>query len=312
MRELDQRIAQLAQRQHQVFSREQAVDLGASAGMLQHRLRSGRWERVLSGVYGLPGGRPSSMRDLWISHLGTGPSSVVSHESAAALHGFVGFPRGRRILTVDHSSWHRIPDTFVHQISDLVAADCSEIWGLPITRPARTFVDLAATTSGMRLASALDDAAARGVVSVVDVARVLLRVARPGKPGVRKLKLVLRDRMAGFIPAESELERRFFAVVERAGLPAPKRQFTLPGRLGQTGRVDAAYPDQRVIIELDGRRWHTRINDVKRDRQWDNQAASAGWVTLRFLWEDVVNDPDHVVAVLRETIAQRIRALSTQ
>lgn len=98
------------------------------------------------------------------------------------------------------------------------------------------------------------------------------------------------------------------AAVLGAGNPKPVPQFTHPGRNPARGCVDFAYPDAKLIVEADGRRWHQRIADLKRDRARDTEAARAGWLTMRFMWEELKGDPDDVGAAVAETRAHRIAA----
>lgn len=102
-----------------------------------------------------------------------------------------------------------------------------------------------------------------------------------------------------------------FDALAAARLPVPRRHFPLPGRGAVEGTVDAAYPDARLIVEADGRRWHTRIRDLLRDHDRDAEAARAGWQTLRFLYERITESPDEVAAtvadVLRVRLAPRVR-----
>jgi hypothetical protein len=46
----------------------------------------------------------------------------------------------------------------------------------------------------------------------------------------------------------------------------------------------------------DGRTYHMRLRDMRRDRERDAQAVAAGWVTLRFMYDQVVGDPAGVCA----------------
>ena len=82
-------------------------------------------------------------------------------------------------------------------------------------------------------------------------------------------------------------------------------QFPFPGRQITKGCVDAAYVDAKLVIEVDGRSWHTRIADVKRDHERDADAARSGWQTLRLLWEHVVGDPEGSAAVVRDVLRER-------
>lgn len=122
-----------------------------------------------------------------------------------------------------------------------------------------------------------------------------------------KLVAILDERGDGYVPPASELERALFAALTAEELPEPCRQFQLPGRGAIDGMVDAAYPDVRLIIEADGRRWHTRLADFRRDRQRDVEAARSGWQTLRFTYVDIVNDPTDLCQAIRDVRESRTR-----
>jgi len=303
-------VASLAAAQEGTFARRQVRALGASGSFIDRNLRAGRWEHRLPGAYALAGVPESWERSLWLAHHAAGAQSVVSHESAAALHQLSGFPRREAVLTADHPEHRRLPGAFVHQISDLTPAWCTEIDGLPVTGGARTIVDLAAVCGPKRLEIALDEAVVAKLTGFVEVGHCLRSVARRGKPGVRKLTAILDARGPGYVPPQTKLERMLFDVLDWGGLPKPRRQFALPGRQAVTGCVDAAYLDCQLILEADGRRWHTRIADLKRDHARDTEAARAGWLTLRILYEDLRDHPAEVVASVRETRSARLRAFS--
>jgi very-short-patch-repair endonuclease len=85
----------------------------------------------------------------------------------------------------------------------------------------------------------------------------------------------------------------------------------LPGRGVAEGLVDAAYRDARVLIEADGRRWHTRMRDLKKDHVRDAEAARVGWLTLRFLYEQIVHEPDEVCAIIADVRSSRLDGVHT-
>ena len=307
---IDILVATLAETQQGVFSRAQALALGATEEVIRQRLASGRWVRLAPGVYGLAGVPPSFRRDLWVAHLAVGPASVVSHESAAALHGFTGFPMRAVTLTAPRGSHPRVAGAVVHQLDDVQPDHHSSLAGLPVTTVERTLVDLAAVSRKGRLEAALDDAVAARRVRVPDVGRCLASVARQGKPGVRLLSTLLDARGPGHVLPGSRLERAFFHLLEQGGVPPPRRQFPFPGQLPGEGRVDAAYVEARLIVEVDGRRWHSRVADLARDRERDNEAARAGWLTVRLLYEDVVDTPEETCLLVRDTRLARLALLS--
>jgi Protein of unknown function (DUF559) len=250
---------------------------------------------------------PSWEQDLWAGYLAVG-RGVVSHETALLVLGLDDrfLPRHPLTFTVAHGDHHWIPGTFVHQIDDVRQHHVCERDGLPVSTPERAIVDLAAVVGRRRLGAVVDLATDR-LTSTGRIAVCVAEVARPGKRGLAKLGDVLDERGPGYVPPQSELEHRLFDALAGAGLPAPVRQFPLPTSGGVSGLVDAAYCDVRLILEADGRRWHTRILDLRRDHLRDAEAARAGWQTLRFLYEEIVGDPGHVA----ETVADVRRARAT-
>jgi very-short-patch-repair endonuclease len=59
--------------------------------------------------------------------------------------------------------------------------------------------------------------------------------------------------------------------------------------------VDFARAGDRLLIELDGRLWHTSAADRERDRAKDERAAAQGWRTERITWIDVHDTPARVI-----------------
>ena len=298
----------LAARQASAFSRQQALALGATDPMIARRLRSERWVRVHPGVYVLAGSPPSWLRDVWCAFLAVGPAATVTHETALRLHGVERVPPRPMTLTVRHGSHARIPGIVVHQIDDLRPEHVTSALGLPVSRVERAVVEVAATLGERHLGDVVDDVMWSRRAGLPRLSGCLREVARPGKPGVAKLARVLDARSDGPVPPQSVLERCLFGGLAAGGLPAPARQVPLPGRGRIEGLVDAAYRDARLIVEADGRRWHTRIRDLKRDHVRDAEAARAGWETLRFVYEQLVHEPDEVCAVVADVRACRLSA----
>lgn len=81
---------QILQLQAGVITRAQALAAGLSRHALSARLDSGRWQRLHSGVYAAFSGKPDREVRQWATVLGAGPRAVLSHQSAAGLHGLLG------------------------------------------------------------------------------------------------------------------------------------------------------------------------------------------------------------------------------
>lgn len=60
-----------------------------------------------------------------------------------------------------------------------------------------------------------------------------------------------------------------------------------------------------MVIEADGRRWHTRERDFVKDRRRDNLAVENGYVVLRFTFDDLSRSVDQARStVLRTALAR--------
>lgn len=293
--DVDREIAKLASRQHNLFARAQAGSLGASASMIQRRLASGRWMVEAPGVYGLAGAVPTWTRRVMIAHLDLGAGSVVSHRSAAVLHQFPSFRPGVPELTVPRSGG-RSRRWRVHE-GNVQCADRIRIERLPVTTVTRTVLDLAAVVDPVALAGLVESLLSERRIQLEPLTVRAVANRRSGRRGSAVLATLLKGLGPGYVPAASEMEALLFAVLRAGGLPDPVRQHPLPALTGR-GRVDAAYPAAHLIVEADGRRWHTRVDDFARDRQRDIEAGLLGWRVVRLVWTDLVDRPTWVQQVV--------------
>jgi len=301
----DQSLWQLAARQSGYVTRGQALALGLTHSMLRTRLARGAWSKISPGVYVVAGHQPSVPGLLAGACASLG--AVVSHESAAELHDLPLIERGRAVVTVAVRRTHEFAGVVVHQSTDLTDADLTEVDRLPTTTIVRTIVDLAAVIRPNRLERLIDRSLAARRCSLDDLAAIVGRLARRGKPGISALRAALEVRLPGYTPTESELEFQLAALLRGWGFPDPVRQLGLPWRSSREGRVDFAYPDLRLIIEADGRAWHSTVEAFDSDRSRDNLAQLAGWRVLRITWPMMQDRP----AETRALIAEAFRVLRT-
>jgi len=311
MRTADLIAIELAHSQHGAFARWQLLPRGVSERGIVRRVASGHWRVLLPGVFALAGTRDTIDRRLWAGWLAVGPDALVSHEAAAELHHVPNVIRNQVVLVNAHGRHHRLPGVTVHQLDDVLPEHRMAVDGLPVTTPVRTIVDLAAVVHPARLLPIVEATHHARIASYSDVGVCMTSIARRGKPGIRHLARVLDKLTATKGVTMSKLERLLRELIAEAGLPQPVSQYPFPGRLFTNGCVDGAYVDAKLVIEADGRAWHTRIADVKRDRERDNDAARHGWQTLRLLHEHITADPTGTAELIRDVRRERLMLLAS-
>jgi hypothetical protein len=280
-----------------IITTGEAQALGMDRSTLARKVETGIFTRIGRGTFALAGAEP--MHELDLQAACRRLNAIVSHQSAGRLHGFEGLSWSAPTVTVPHRLTHQHPGVYVHQSTDISDDHVVEIRGLPVTNPERTFFDLAAVLSERRLDWILDRAMSAGTVDLDRLGDLFASLARRGKPGTAKLRRILERRGQDRVPPDSALENRLLRLIEEAELPVPTGQFHAPWLSPTNGRVDFAYPEHRLVIEGDSRRWHLLMKSFDVDRQRDNQAQLAGWRILRFTWEDITDRPVMVAGAIR-------------
>jgi very-short-patch-repair endonuclease len=126
--------------------------------------------------------------------------------------------------------------------------------------------------------------------------------ALPRGPGSRRPAAVLAlvDPDSG-----SVLESLCRVLLAGAGLAPEDTQRVIRTRTGVwIGRVDFAWPSARLVVEVDGFAFHSDRAAYRRDRRRGNALQRAGWLVLRFSWEDVVTHPEDVVDAVRAVLGE--------
>lgn len=271
---MDQGIGRLADAQHGVVTRRQLLSLGLGAGALEHRLRTRRLVRLHRGVYAV-GHRALAPRGHQLAAvLACGPGAVLSHKSAGALWELLVTAQLRIDVTVPGTS--RAPRRGrirLHRARELVEEDLAEVDGIPVTSPARTLLDLAGTLNRAQLLRAVEQSQRCGRLNLPAIERVIGR--HPTRRGAGQLRALLRQ-YVGPVPVRSELERRFLELATDSGLPTPQVNVKVAGL-----EVDVYWPQWRLVVELDGRAFHSDPRSFERDRVRDARLQRARCRVLR-------------------------------
>jgi very-short-patch-repair endonuclease len=287
----------LAREQHGVVARRQLLELGLSPRGIEHRLARGRLHPVGRGVYVVGRGELSPQGRRMAAILACRSTAVLSHRSAAATWGIGRELRGVVEITLRASTGPRRPGLRVYRQpglkdEEMVLAPT----GVPVTNVVRTLIDLAVCLDEPGLDRAIREADRLGLVDP-EALRLAL-CGRPGQKGVRRLRDLLDRRT--FRLTDSELERRFLRLVQRAGLKLPLTQQEVDGF-----RVDFLWPELEIVVETDGLRYHRTPVQQARDLRRDQAHTAAGRVPLRFSHAQVYFEAEQVAATLVETHRRR-------
>src|SRR4051794_37180699 len=212
------RLWALAKKQHGVVARSQLLSLGFSSDSINHRLAKGRLHRVFRGVYAI--GRPElSRHGRWMAAvLNCGSDAVLSYETAAALWEIRPKRRGDIAVSVPACGGRRQRAGIRLHRRALSADDLTQHYGIPVTTPARTLLDLATRLSHRELEAAVNEADRRDLIDPEELRCALDR--RFGGPGVVPLPRLPDPRPSP--PPAPELERPPPPIARRAGLGSPE------------------------------------------------------------------------------------------
>ena len=272
-----------------LFTTGDAQQHGVTLGALVWGDRTGRWRRVVRGVYAVGQELPSDLdvaraRVLATGGPARGALAGVLHELDGIVLG--GRPIRRQSVDAEH----------------IVTAG-----GVPCVDALYALVDLAATVDDLVWEHALESALRKRLTTVADLEGLLPSLGRARASGTARIRRVLARRPPGAPPTESLLETLMVQLARTIdGLPAPVRQYVVVDAHGSfVARVDLSWPELGLFIELDGQQHkHQPVYDARRETA---VVAATGWLCGRFTWYEVVHLPVVTARRLRELADQARR-----
>ena len=245
--------------------------------------------------------------------LACGETAILSHRSAAALWGLLTDSGDIVDVTVDNRTETR-PGILVHR-SRLRRDEIGQRQGVPVTTPARTLLDLAGMVTERaagRVVLARDTERAAGRVVVArDVERALAEAFAQRLTTRRAMQAMLarRDGRGKAILREllesdtkpaltrSEAEEQFLDLVRRGGLADPAVNVMV-----ERYEVDFLWASERVIVEVDGHRYHASRTAFENDRRRDALLTAAGYIVMRVTWDQLTHEPEAILVRLVRTL----------
>jgi very-short-patch-repair endonuclease len=285
----------MARRQHGVVTRSDLERLGFSEEALEHRLATGRLHLVSPGVYAV--GRPElTPHGRWMAAvLACGDDAVLSHRSAAELWGIGYEERGRIDVSIRRRSKITRKGVKVRARPSLAASPFAVRFGIPVTHPVQTLIDVATELKSLRLERAVNEADKLDLVDPETLRRALDGYV--GMPGVKTLRTML-DRHT-FRLSDSDLEVLFRPLALAAGFPQPLTKHWVLGY-----ETDFFFPDHDLIVETDGLRYHRTAAQQARAVKRDQTHVAAGFRVLRFTHWQIAHAAGEVTDVLRRVRRQ--------
>jgi predicted transcriptional regulator of viral defense system len=299
MYDISAAAAGIARRQAGAISRRQLLDAGLTSQVIATRLERGRWQQLYRGVYAVFSGPPPRQTWLWAAVLRAGPGAVLSHLTAAELHGLLDAPAEVIFVTVPSTRRVSIPGLLV-RTSGRIEETKQPGGEPPRTSVEETVLDL------IELAVTFDDAC--GWITRA-CGRRLTTGERLRAAVAARRKMRWRAGLGDIVAAagdgiHSVLEYRYLRDVERAhGLPRSSHQV----RVVIDGKVayrDVYYEKYRLAVELDGRLAHPD-DERWRDSLRDNKANARGIATARYGWRDVHGHACETAVLQAQILQQR-------
>jgi hypothetical protein len=293
-------VPEVARRQGGVFTAAQARAEGWTDRTIRRRIEARRWVHVAGRGLAEPTDRWTAFQLAMAAQL-TLPKAVISHRTAAALHGFPGLGDHEQtcdvILTARGRGGRGIK-------AHLLRLDPKEMQirasGLRITSASRTALDCLAL---LPIAAALDLWAWVSTRGILDQAQLRNAIAaRRNWYGTARLRL-LGDLVA--TGAVSGAEYLFHQLLLQAQVTGWSANVPLVDDEGLIGVADVVFPTHKVIIEIDGYRAHSSRSSFISDRRRQNRLMMAGYTVLRFTWDDLTHRPTEVIKEVQRVLAAK-------
>jgi very-short-patch-repair endonuclease len=305
--DVDERIEELARRQHGAIAVRQARQLGLDRHAQQRRVRKGRSVLATPRVLVVRGSPRTPEQRLMIATLDAWPEGIASHAAAAWLW---RLPHFDHVAEIIRDRGGNVPTSSGgHRPKLLLPHHRTSVNGIPCTTLPRTLVDLGSVVPPARLERIVDRVVTQSPAMLPALHTTFDELAKRGRPGIAAMRGLLAERPVGAVVRATGLERRFEEILGNAGEQPLRRQIDVGGH-SWLGRVDYVDDEVRLLVEVDSALHHTSVSDKRRDAARDDAMRAAGFrevlrVTDTMVWQR----PWEVVEAVRD-VRRRLRQLA--
>ncbi|VEG50130.1 Protein of uncharacterised function (DUF559) [Mycolicibacterium chitae] len=257
-----------------------------SKDAVHRRVRSGRWRPIARGVYFVDDRPFTDAARIRAAVWGHGSDAVASGLAAAWWHGLVPTAPELVDLTLPRTAHSRPHPGSRIRRRDLGVRDIVERRGLRVTSLQLTAVENRAKVM---------DRALQGDAELTQLWATHLR--NKGRYGSPRARINLQAAGEG---SRSKAERLVAQLLTSAQITGWIANFPVGPFV-----VDFAFPDSKLVIEIDGFAFHSGVDDFVKDRNRQNYLVLHRWKVLRFTWWDLIERPERVIAEIRRAISVR-------
>jgi predicted transcriptional regulator of viral defense system len=301
-----------------VLTRADLLAAGVQRARIDTALRNGRLVQLSRGVYArqdaVRRARRQAGGEYQLRVAGAlavaGTDVVVSHQSAARLLGIdLLEASGREVIMTGPGDrgWHGRAGTHRYAIA-MPADHVTTAFGLPVTTPARTVVDLCRLLDFRAGVVAADSALFKKLTAKADLRSVV--AALPRRPGIARAAEVIEFADGR---AESPLESIARVGLRDSGLPPPELQIQLGNAFEPIARVDFYWKQYRTAAEADGAMKYDQDPGLaRRQLRRDHELRAEGYEVVHFTWQDINFSPELVASWIREAFRRQVETGAAQ
>jgi len=282
-----------------VFTEAQAVAAGVSRYRIRGLKQRGQWVALVGTALAHASVVPTTAIMARAALLAVGTGAVISHLTAALLHGLKVPQDGFVHLIIGRDARLRWRNVRPHRV-EVSDSELEVVDGLLRTTMARTILDCLLWLPDDAGRAMLVDALRRRLVTVDAVGDVLAGSVL--RHGIGRAWDVLGDVARD---AHSEGEVRLHRLLRSAQVVGWQANVPVYDEEGLIGYVDVLFARARLVVEMDGAAYHSGPEEFQRDRERQNRLIKAGFRILRYTWHDLVHEQPRVLSEIQAVLAHQ-------
>jgi hypothetical protein len=283
-----------------IATHAQLRSVGVPDRTISRWAQSGPWQHVLPGVIAGHRGRLTRRQRRLSALAYCGSDAVISGEHALDLQGITGNRIEVRDQILVLVPWQRKRSTsgFVVVERTERAPAIAHRQGLPTVPPARAAADAARHGADLDRIRELFGATLHQKRCTLQQLHEEVYTGPTQRSATARR--VLHEVSDG---VRSAAEGQAFERISRSQLPQPVWNHVVVVDGVTVGEADAYWPDLGVALEIDGIRWHSTPEDLRRTQDKQRRYAAAGILLVSIAPADVLADPKRFLEQLAATLA---------